>query len=126
MMRSLTFIVLALLVAQSLTSGTNHIINGDFQDNKCTKSYCTWNMKNFKSENLPGWSPEPEIELGKGKVYNKNLGNAKVLELATSKNTCVKQVIPELEKGSYELTFGYAARKDRALIDCEFEIFFQG
>lgn len=46
------------------------------------------------------------------------------MELAGSKNTCVKQIIDSLNAGSYDLTVSYAAHRSKKFEDCEFTVYF--
>jgi hypothetical protein len=38
----------------------NYVVNGDFELNSCTKSFCVWNQVSIQG-NLPGWIPSPDI-----------------------------------------------------------------
>lgn len=51
-------------------SSQNLIVNGNFSENDCRNDWCIFKGQN----NVRGWIPEPEVEIGFGHVYNSNLG----------------------------------------------------
>ena len=89
--------------------GKDIIVNGGFEQNSCGSSWCLWTASNIQPNNVPGWTPSPEIEVGKGTVYNSNLGSSWVSELDPNRNTCIKQKVP-LKPGKALLTFDWAGR----------------
>jgi hypothetical protein len=64
------------------------------------------------------------LEIGYGRIYSTYLGAERVLELTPNKNSCVKQLIPNLLAGDYLLQFTWAARGGRTFTDCQFKAFF--
>ena len=98
------------------------IVNGNFSTNGCHPEFCFSCDSNF----VRGWIPEPELEIGFGSYYNKYLQKERVLDLAPNANSCVKQVIKGLSKGTYRLRFEYAARSDQKSEDCKFAVKFNG
>jgi hypothetical protein len=53
---------------------TDLIVNGDFEQNACYSDICTYNINGYQLSSLPGWLPEPAIEIGKGTSYNQFAG----------------------------------------------------
>ena len=49
------------------------IVNGDFEDTKCSNEFCIY-FKSTIKDNLPGWIPSPELEVGKETLYNEVWG----------------------------------------------------
>ncbi len=90
-------------------SNNNLVTNGNFQTNLCNSTWCLWGEKNYSLPYLPGWIPNPEIEMSKGENYNKVLGSAWAVELDANKNSCIKQFIT-LKAGTYLLNIDWAAR----------------
>ncbi len=56
------------------------------------------------------WIQSPEIEVGRGNIYNANLGNSWVAELDANANSCIKQKV-RLQAGRALLEFDWAGRK---------------
>lgn len=54
------------------------------------------------------------------------MGKERVVELAPNCNSCIKQSIPNLKAGSYQLKFEWGARKGRNFDDSKFEVYFDG
>ena len=52
------------------------IINGGFEQNQCFSDWCGWHKSNFQPEIVPGWTPQPEIEVGIGFDYTKVFRNS--------------------------------------------------
>ena len=50
--------------------GEDMIMNGDIEDTKLSNEYCVY-FKSTIKDNLPGWIQSPELEVGKGTLYNK-------------------------------------------------------
>ena len=50
------------------------VVNGGFERNQCSaERLCVWNNStSFRPEFLPGWTPYPEVELGRSNIYNSN------------------------------------------------------
>lgn len=82
------------LFAQTSVS-VNLVRNGDFSRSKCVTDWCSYSQTGYNNE-VDGWIPSDEIEIGYGRIYSSYLGAERVLELAPNKNTCVKQLIPNL------------------------------
>ena len=59
---------------------------------------------------LPGWLPNPDIEVGLGTTYNSRLKNTNVVELDATRNTCMKQKLA-LKPGKFILSYNWAARE---------------
>ena len=111
-------VICALNTAVANSKGENLIVNGDFTENLCGQPICFYNSN--QPNGLKGWIPEPDIEIGWGWLYNKNIGRVRVLDLAGHSNSCVKQIVRNLQPGTYQLTYEYGARSDRKASDCEF------
>jgi hypothetical protein len=127
MEKALMLLLLAICVlntAVANNTGQNLIVNGDFTQNSCRQPICIYNSRQPNA--LKGWIPEPNIEIGWGSLYNKNIGRTRVLDLAPHSNSCVKQIVPNLQPGTYQLTYEYAARSGIKPSDCEFEVSFNG
>lgn len=95
------------------------ITNGDFQKNSCTSltAPCIFDKTTFVQTDVPGWKPNPKIEVGLAKFFNLNWPDQTtnfVAELDPNPNTCIKQKLI-LRKGTYTLTFDWAAQKDQPL-----------
>ena len=73
-----------------------------------------WNFQNFLATFVNGWSPVPEIKLGRSLNLNSNIGNSWVAELDATSNTCIIQNI-NLKQGRHLLRFNWAARANTAL-----------
>jgi hypothetical protein len=103
----------------NLMNAGNIVNNGNFAITSCTSEVCISNDRNLVKE----WIPDPDIEIGFGSTYNKYLEkNIRVLDLAPNSNSCVRQVIKGLTKGTYTLRFEYAARSDQKSEDCKFAV----
>lgn len=61
-----------------------------------------------------------------GNIYSDYLTTEKVIELDASKNTCLKQVVPRVKKGTYKIEVVYGARRGVKLVDCELSVKFAG
>ena len=108
------------------TQTTNYVVNGDFKDNTCPNNFCIWDQTTFTPNNVPGWRPVPEIEIGKGSIYNNFPQGTYVAELDPNYNTCITQDLFDLPKGRYQLSFDWAARWDRPFKDNIFSVHFGG
>ena len=71
------------------------------------------------------WIQSPEIEVGKGYVYNTKLGDSWVTELDPRKNSCIKQKVP-LQAGKALLEFDYAGRVGTKAKSEEFSVKLNG
>lgn len=100
--------------------------NGGFEQNKCDSSYCIYDIWNFDSSLVPGWTPVDQIEIGKGTVYNSNAGSSYVAELDPSKNSCITQEITTCTAGKFVLRFNYAARQHQVLDTSTFQVLVNG
>ncbi len=121
-MKTILMLLIAICVlhpAIANNKDTNLIVNGDFTVNSCGKMFCIYNSSHLPN-GLKGWIPEPAIEIGWGWQYNKNIKQVRVLDLAAHSNSCVKQIVQNLQPGTYQLTYEYAARSDTKPSDCEF------
>ena len=70
----------------------NMVVNGGFEQNGCIgKEQCVWNVniQPYSPDYLPGWTPQPEIEIGTGYRYNSAFGRTWVIDLDSDKNTCI-------------------------------------
>lgn len=107
--------------------GDDLVCNGGFEQNCCSSPYCIWSRSNFTQNDVPGWMPCPEIEIGRGCNYNgAALGDRNwVAELDANCNTCIKQRLL-IRAGHYRLTFSYAARLDQCLSTSSFVIKING
>jgi hypothetical protein len=103
----------------------NLVKNGDFSRTKCVIDWCSYSLTGYNNE-VDGWTPSDELEIGYGRIYSSYLGAERVLELAPNKNTCVKQDIANLVAAEYLLQFTWAARAGRTFTDCQFKTFFNG
>lgn len=101
---------------------TDFIVNGDFENNECYSKSCLWGQRNFNSRYLPGWIPEPEVEIGKGNLYNVHAGISTVAELSPNSNSCIKQIIENCVRGSFKIKFSWAARQSETLHDSVFQV----
>jgi len=90
-------------------SQANLLKNSQFDQNKCEEPWCLYSKDNYHNE-VQAWLPDPELEIGHGSVYSGYLTNERVLELDGNANTCVKQVIPSVHSGDYQITLDYLAR----------------
>jgi hypothetical protein len=100
----------------------NFIVNGRFTQSECRADACIFN----KAEEVVGWIPEPEIEVGSGYIYNTNLGNERVVDLAAKKNGCIKQIVRGIYPGNYTLRYEYTTKEGRTFDDSLFEVFIDG
>lgn len=100
--------------------------NGGFEQNKCNQSFCTYDIWNFDSSLVPGWTPVDQIEVGKGTVYNSNAGRSYVAELDPHKNSCITQDITTCSAGKFVLQFNYAARQKQELDTSTFQVLVNG
>jgi hypothetical protein len=100
--------------------GENLITNPNFEKNPCTGNSCTY--KDNQPNVVEGWIPDAELEIGYGSIYNKFLGDERVLELATNTNQCVRQVVRDLRPGLYDLTYEYTTRSDKPVTEGDFEV----
>lgn len=93
---------------------SNLLINGAFSSN-CPDISCIY--KSANSNSVRGWTPEPELEIGSGYLFSDEFTfsstspNQQVIELAGNQNTCISQVVTDLNPGQYQFSFDYAARK---------------
>lgn len=72
--------------------------------------WCLWDRNTCKQDSVvPGWIANPEIEVGRGTIYNQVLGNSWVAELDANANTCIRQNL-QLEGGKHTLLFDWASR----------------
>lgn len=69
----------------------NLLTNGDFEQTVCKQDWCIFDSKTPNA--VTGWTPDPQIEVGYGTVYNDNLGNDRVVELDSDFNSCIYQEI---------------------------------
>ncbi len=67
----LMMVIVALVGVSAAQLSQNLIVNGDFSQNTCTQDYCIY----LDSTSVPGWAPEPELEIGYGRVYSDLLQN---------------------------------------------------
>ena len=100
----------------------NLVSNGDFSQNICKADFCIYNTQN----SVANWIPEPELEIGYGSIYSNDLTKERVLERGPNSNSCVKQVIPNVRPGCYELKFEWGARKNREFADSQFQVSMNG
>lgn len=70
---------------------------------------------------VPGWTPSPEIEIGKGTTYTNVFGTSWVAELDPNKNTCIRQKV-DLKPGRKLLTFDWAARNGISYSSVQFDV----
>jgi hypothetical protein len=89
--------------------GKDLIVNGGFEQNQCKSAFCIWDQVTFQPSSVPGWTPSPEIEIGRGTTYNNVMGTSWVAELDPNTNTCIKQRVA-LTPGKNLLNFDWAAR----------------
>jgi hypothetical protein len=67
----------------------NYVINGDFTLGKAAGSW-----KIYTNNQITGWLPGPEIEVGLGRVYNNVWGATQwITELDANRNTAITQTI---------------------------------
>jgi hypothetical protein len=67
----------------------NFIVNGDFTLGKAEGSW-----KIYTNNQITGWLPGPEIEVGLGQIYNSVWGGSQwISELDANKNTAITQTI---------------------------------
>ena len=92
-------------------SSANLLVNGDFEKNKCCLDQCFWCKKNFTKKDVPGWCPSPNIVIGRGKCFNKNLNKSWVAELDSKTGNCITQTVKNLTPGQYGVAFNWAAIK---------------
>ena len=94
----------------------NFIVNGRFTQSEGRADTCIFN----KAEEVVGWITEHEIEVGYGYIYNTNLGNERVVDLAAKKNGCIKQIVRSINSGNYTLRYEYTAKEGRTFDDSLF------
>jgi hypothetical protein len=71
--------------------GKDIVRNGGFEHNSCNShKWCVWKA-GFGNDPVPGWIANPEIEVGRGNIYNANLGTSWVSDLDSKRNTCIRQ-----------------------------------
>jgi len=102
----------------------NLVVNGDFEQTQCAYSWCIWNAQSV-GNSVPGWTPSPEIEIGKGTVYNNALGTSWVAELDPNASTCIKQKIA-LQTGKHQLGFDWAGRSGISADSNQFDVKLNG
>jgi hypothetical protein len=65
--------------------GKNIVKNGDFKDTDCNSLFCIWNTGSLNADSalnpVKYWIQSPEIEVGKGYIYNRKFGDQYVTEL---------------------------------------------
>lgn len=115
----------AMEVFSTVSVAVNLVKNGDLSKSKCVKDWCMYTNTGYSNE-VDGWVPDGELEIGYGRIYSNYLGAERVLELSPNTNTCVKQLIPELLTGDYLLQFTWAARVGRAFNDSQLKASFNG
>jgi hypothetical protein len=59
-------------VPSSSVNLVNLFVNGDLLQNQCNNTYCIWNSTNYNKNYISGWTPDPQILIGKGNYYNSN------------------------------------------------------
>ena len=90
--------------------------NGGFEQNKCSPhaDWCHYSRHNIEKA-VPNWIASPLIEIGKAAFYNRDAWSkvslSTVSELDAAGNGCIKQRIPEITKGKYQLKFDWAAKQ---------------
>ena len=52
--------------------GKDIVKNGDFEQNSCSSPWCIFNSNQYSAafSPVPSWTPSPEIEIGRGNIYN--------------------------------------------------------
>lgn len=99
----------------------NLVSNGDFQNNTCSSTICTWKLSNFTTSFVPGWIPSPWIQIGQGPTFNPTAFTSTtnyVTELDTSPftfNTCIRHKVIMTPGVNGTLVFKYAKRIDAVL-----------
>ncbi len=115
-------IILGLAFASlAATANANLIINGSFEDPDVGTS---WGL--FTS--IPGWtSSGPQIEIGHANVYGvTNNDLDQVMEMDSTGNAIVQQILGTSTGSSYDLSFGVAMRVGRVPTDCTVEVWWNG
>lgn len=103
----------------------NLVLNGDFEQNQCSGPWCLWNQSTIQPTSVPGWTPSPEIEVGRGTTYTNVFGTSWVAELDPNANTCIKQNI-SIQPGQNLLTFDWAARQGVSAQSNQFDVKING
>ncbi len=93
--------------------GKDIVKNGGFEQNTCGTRACIWNARQLNADSalnpVSFWIQSPEIEIGRGNIYNSKLGDSWVSELDSNRNTCIQQKVP-LQAGKALLEFDWAGR----------------